>query len=203
MPEPATLREVPSVVALNTGIPGLIAQTWEMNVPGGEGLFSSNPYQCNSLNSDSRNVLGRFPNGDIVFYSGRASLMQNTIESPLADGGLEAVNSGARICSNSAKTFLNIESCFLNAADACESTANTRNRSDWQPKIVKNAVICGSESEVSNDVNNIDLSGPKFFLPGHSTGPSLHLQIKAVAYTVFLTAHDQLRQRYDNFFFTS
>ncbi len=195
LPDQSNFEEVDPIIPLNSANTYLIKVTLKMNVSGG--LFGTNP-ECESLNGNFQNIVGRFQNGDFVFYSGRAELIQNTIESPLADGGLEAVNRGAAMCTNSAKTFLNIESCFLNPDDACQSTASGRNQWDVQPRIVKNAVVCGSEGEVSSD-GDIDPLGPKFFLFGHNNNlvdGSLRLQMKAVAYTIFLTANDQLRQRY-------
>ena len=109
-----------------------------------------------------------------------------------------------RMCTNSAKTFLNIESCFLNPNNACQSTGSAMHNEDWEPIIVKNAVICGSEGEVGSD-SIVDPVGPKFFLFGHHANlvaDSLYLQIKAVAYTIFLSTNDQLRQRYEQLIFT-
>jgi hypothetical protein len=195
LPDQSNFEVIPPISATNWGNPWwLIMETYRMNVA--SGLFATNPDQCKDLN-DFHFIVGRFPNGDAVLYSGIAKLMQNTIQDPIADGGLDAIRRGAKLCSNTAKTFLNIESCFLADGDACESNAYSIHYWDREPRIVKNAVICGSDGEVGSDAG-LDPSEPRFPLNGHFhrlIHRKLPLQLQSVSHTVFLNSKDQLRQR--------
>lgn len=173
----------------------LVMQTLRLNLPAG--LFASNPSQC-SLGDNYQYVVGRFPNGDFAHYHGNVALIENTIENPASDGGLQAVNEGAYLCSNVGKDFLNIDSCYLaKDYDACQASASGKHQWDYAPVITKNAVICGSDGEVANDLT-LDSSSPRFFPNGHTyhvIDGTIRLQKQAVAYTIFMTASDQLRQR--------
>jgi hypothetical protein len=195
LPDQSNFEVIPPIVATNWGYNNwLVMEMYRMNVDGG--LFGATPEQCEDL-EDYNLIVGRFPNGDAVLYSGIVKLMQNTIQDPIADGGLEAIARGAPLCSNTAKTFLNIESCSLAKDDACESNAYSDNYFDRDPRIVKNAVICGSDGEVGSDAG-LDPSEPRFRINGHFhrlTLRKLPLQIQAVSHSVFLNAKDQLRQR--------
>ncbi len=164
-----------------------------------EGLFTTQAEKCNSLGFDLRYIIGVFPDGEKMMFNGMAMPLENTISNPLSDGGLKEVKmrDGARVCTNVAKNFLNIESCYLSTEDACESSAYGRNRWDTSPKQKKHVVICGSEGEVGSDAN-LDNLEPRysFYGPQHRMiRESLRLQLQAVPYQIFLTAKDQLRQR--------
>jgi hypothetical protein len=164
------------------------------------GLYATSATQCSALNDNYQFIIGKLPDSPVekyFLYSGLATPMQNTIENPLPDGGMAAVNAGGRMCTNVAKTFRNIESCFLQRNDACQSSAYGRNDWDWQPYIVKNAVICGSDGEIGYD-GDVDASQRMFTLYGHDHNlfrGALTLQAKSVAYTIFMNENDQLRQR--------
>jgi hypothetical protein len=195
LPDQSNFEVIPPISATRWQHPQwLIMETYRMNVAGG--LFTTNPGECNDL-EDYHFIVGRFPNGDAVLYSSIVKLMQNTIQDPIADGGLEAIRRGAKLCSNTAKTFLNIESCFLADGDACESNAYSDNYFDRDPRIVKNAVICGADGEVGSEAG-LDPSEPRFPLNGQFhrlIHRKLPQQLQSVSHTVFLNANDQLRQR--------
>lgn len=195
LPDESNFEEVKPFIAQDYGNYALIMQTWRMNDP--LGLFSSDPILCSSLDSDYQYLVGRLPGGGIMFYHGNVELMENSVESPISDGGRDAVNAGARMCSNVAKNPLNVESCFLADYDACQTTALGRHYWELNPVVKKNVVVCGNDGEVSNDLT-LDSTDPRFFLAGHNNNliqGTLPLQMKAVSYTIFMTANDQLRQR--------
>ncbi len=63
----------------------------------GEGLYLKNQLSnndCSNIddNGSYQNVLGTFPNGDQAYYAGHAELDENTLESPIADGGAAMMN---------------------------------------------------------------------------------------------------------------
>ena len=195
LPDQSNFEVIPPIMATNSGSDRLISETLRMNVPGG--LFSANPTQCNALDGNYQFVIGKIVNGELVLYAGNGLIMENTIQNPLPDGGMAAVNDGGKICSNVARNFLNIESCFLANSDACQASSYGRNQYDWRPKIVKNAVICGSDGEVANDWSS-DPSEARYSFFGHSNNllsNGLYLQTKSVPYMIFLNANDQLRQK--------
>jgi len=85
---------------------------------GGAGLIYdydiSDPV-CDSLPSgDFSNLMGVFAGGEQAYYDARIELDQNTLESPIFDGGGTTELAGA-LCSNVPKTFLNLDSCFLSS----------------------------------------------------------------------------------------
>lgn len=133
-----------------------------------DGLYSSVPNQCDSLNNDYQYVTGKTEDGEWMLFTGLAIPLQNTIESPLLDGGLQAGFEGARACSNVPKNFMNIESCSLSSGEACQASDTVSDLLEWQEKAKNNVVICGSEGEVTSDVGIIDPSKPMFALFGHN-----------------------------------
>lgn len=172
-----------------------VMEVWKLNRP--NGLYETHAAQCQLDSESFPFVVGRLPNNEYMFFSGLATPLENTVTNPLPDGGLSAANDGARMCSNVAKNYQNIESCYLASGDACESSAYSRNQWDTSSQSKENVVVCGSEGEVAND-SNLDTSDPSFSTYGHQHNMifnSLPFQLQAVPYMVYLNAEDQLRQR--------
>ncbi len=164
LPAPSTFERVAPKRVPNDGSLWLVMEMYNLR----DELFSSNPDQCNSFNNTYQFVAGKSPDGGWMLFSGLALPLQNTIENPLPDGGLQAAFEGGRTCSNVAKNFLNIESCYLSKEKACQSSATGRNEWDWQANARNNVVVCGSEGEVASDDGIVDISKPMFSLYGHN-----------------------------------
>lgn len=194
LPDVSNFDYIPSTLVPFWGNDWLTMEMWRLILPGG--LFTTQADTCGALTS-YRNIVGRFSNGDVMMFTGLATPLENTIENPLTDGGLTAITQGARVCSNAAKSFLNIDSCRLSTGDACQTTANSMNSWNIDIVIKQNVLLCGSEGEVANDAG-MDPSEPQFQQYGHHASQmeeALKFNLHAVPHTVFLTAEDQLRQR--------
>ena len=174
-----------------------LMEMWRLTLPGG--LYDTHASQCNSFTGTEgfKNILGKFPDGEVMLFTGLATPLENSIENPLPDGGLAVMNRGAAVCTNAGKNFLNIESCRLSIGEACESTQNGKRQWDQTINIKENVLVCGVDGEVANDPS-LDPSEPRFFSHGHHPASftiSILLLRQAVPHAVFLTAQDQLRQR--------
>lgn len=165
LPSQSNFEHIPPKQVANDGSGWLIMEMWSLKQE--NGLYATVPNQCNSFQNNYQYIVGTHPNGERMLFSGLALPLQNTIEQPLSDGGLSNFNDGARLCSNAAKNFLNIESCALSSGEACQSSAYGIHQWDWRPKLKTNVVLCGSESEVIADAGIIDPSKPTFSLFGH------------------------------------
>jgi hypothetical protein len=198
LPEESNFEALPPQLPNNQGNSFLVLENMRLKLP--DGLYATSATQCNALNDNYQFIIGKLPDSPVekyLLYSGLATPMQNTIENPLPDGGMAAVNAGGKMCTNAPKTFRNIESCFLQRNDACQSSAYGTSEWDWQPKIKKNVVICGADGEIGYD-GDVDASQRMFSLYGHDHiqfRESLKLQAQTVSYTIFLKGNDQLRQR--------
>ena len=77
---------------------------------GGSALYNkwkiSNPV-CDKLpTGDFGQLVGRFPDGELVYYDGRIVLEENTVNNPLPDGGGKSAMAGT-LCPNVPPTFQN------------------------------------------------------------------------------------------------
>ena len=184
LPGQSNFEHVPPKQVANDGNGWLLMEMWSLNQQ--NGLYATSPTQCNSFENNYQFLVGTHPNGERMLFSSLALPLQNTIEQPLSDGGLSNVNDGARVCSNAARNFLNIESCVLSSGEACQSSAYGIHQYDWQPKNRTNVVLCGSESEVTTNTGIIDPARPTFSLYGHQhnlfsgKSCSMHLLIASV-----------------------
>ena len=67
-------------------------------------------------------IAAQLPTGQWVLYDPYLDIVDNTVESPIPDGGgaTELATGGATYCANAARTFLNEDQCILsNAVTAC------------------------------------------------------------------------------------
>jgi hypothetical protein len=70
--------------------------------------------QCNNIDKDGwySNILGTFPNGNQVWYGGHIQLDENTLENPIADGGVamysvSSFEDNDAVCPVASKSFVN------------------------------------------------------------------------------------------------
>ena len=142
-------------------------------------------------------------------HSPTLDLLDNSLSTPLADGGAEAVRVTATLgpglenmtalqpkCSNVPRTFLNQDSCRLLEADACSYDEGADIRESGG-KIL----VCGSPGEVANE-HDID-TGPRgkggfaFYTELNATEKrgDQEEQRRSVWAEIALRSEDQLRQR--------
>jgi hypothetical protein len=151
---------------------------------------------------DYRNIVGTLDGStDQFHYAGYADVAENSVGSPLADGGASklphAELPGRIYCTNAAMDFTNIDSCRLADGVACVTQAFGKNTRD-APVTTEGVVICGSNGEAGNDPN-IPASKTnrfKFFETASSVfNNGFGRQKENVWSMVALEAPDQLRQR--------
>ncbi|KAL7563666.1 hypothetical protein ACA910_013399 [Epithemia clementina (nom. ined.)] len=130
-------------------------------------------------------------------HSPRFKLLENTLSSPIVDGGnaINAMTAGGAVehevrCTNVPRTFLNENQCFLsNEPVVCPADGSINSR-----------IVCGSPNEVAND---LALGGTQFngafdakTAWGETSTFSTRQNSKIQTWTqVVLSAPDQLRQR--------
>eukprot|EP00934_Nitzschia_sp_Nitz4_P009264 Nitzschia sp. Nitz4//scaffold316_size20630//7257//13186//NITZ4_008656-RA/size20630-snap-gene-0.2-mRNA-1//1//CDS//3329547514//9254//frame0 len=132
-------------------------------------------------------------------HSSSLVLANNTLESPLADGGKSAVDATANrdedfqvLCSNVPRTFLNEDSCVL-APIGCEVDSDTNSSGP--------AMVCGSPFEVANvyasDRGPMGHGGFEFrnLLQSGRGQDVMDDQKESVWLNIALKGKDQLRQR--------
>lgn len=197
LPSQSNFDYIPPTMTPYWGGDSPLMEMWRLTLSGG--LYDTHTSQCNSFTGTEgfKNILGKFPDGEVMLFTGIATLLENSIENPLPDGGLAVMNRGATLCTNAGKNFLNIESCRLSIGEACESSQNGKRQWDNSINIKENVLVCGVDGEVANDPN-LDPTEPRFFSFGHhpySFPISIPLLRQAVSHAVFLNAQDQLRQR--------
>jgi hypothetical protein len=87
-------------------------------------------------------IFAKTSDGVWLIYEPRVVLERNTIDNPIADGGLSALaDERTKYCSNAPRTFLNEAGCRY-AARACTSQ---------NMMVTTGAVVCGSRGEIAND----------------------------------------------------
>ena len=137
-----------------------------------------------------KKVVGKFPDGTFVWYNGFAELAENTPDSPIADGGLEKIALGVEKCPNVPKNFLNIETCSVSTANACDYKNNH--------KATPNTVVCGSPNEIANRLDLPVKDTQKFQFGGSGDGSfyaGVDMHKMAIWYENAIKASDQFRQR--------
>jgi hypothetical protein len=90
-------------------------------------------------------IFAKTSDGVWLIYEARVVMAENTIDNPLADGGVSAWTANrTKFCSNAPRTFLNEAGCRYTAQPACISQT--------KPVVVTTgAVVCGSRGEIAND----------------------------------------------------
>lgn len=135
-----------------------------------------------------------------LIHDPRIVMKDNTLDSPLANGGLNQLSAKEiRFCSNVPRTMFNEESCVLFRGQACRpGTTN--------PRLAKKGlVVCGSAGEVANDpllgdnwldVSAVDLGRQRDFgIPLDTESGRRGQEREFIWSQVVATAPDQLRQR--------
>lgn len=128
-----------------------------------------------------------------------ADVRENSLESPLEDGGLEEFSRGqVDYCANTPRSFQNEEYCMMSKEEACTVTLEDHN--------FAGVVVCGSPGEVANDPSlSVSWLEPRsipsrlveeFGLPRDiSLSAELERQREFVWNEIALTSKDQVRQR--------
>lgn len=150
LPDISSFELMPSTIQPGWGIGPWRYDNESYKLKSAEGI--TNTAQCNALDtSDFSNVIGVMSSGEYVIFAGYAEMLENSIESPLADGGMQYLQNGAYNCANAPMSYENIDTCFVANDDACE--ASTHGFYPWRfdPVTKKNVVVCGSDGEVASE----------------------------------------------------
>ena len=134
--------------------------------------------------------------GQSFVHTPRFKLSDNTLSSPLIDGGgaIVATTTGASSdqtarCANVARTYLNEDSCFLSSDNVTCAVEEAQSK-----------LVCGSPNEVSNELTlgGTQLNGAfdaKTSWGGKSSGFTFRTSKQEVWTSAVLSAQDQLRQK--------
>ena len=157
-------------------------------------------------------VFGRY-HSDFWIHDSRFVLQENSLTSPLADGGgtlvrgnemldnsdwaslsMSTPSSFGAVCANVPRSWLNEQSCFLSTrAHACSSRSGP-----VATDTSVGTVVCGSPGEVSNDLS-LDGEASRGAFDVYTTkwhNTTRDLEARHIVWTTLaLSAKDQLRQR--------
>lgn len=195
----------PSV--LSDRIPALNNNNWlrtSDEVPNYLLLGNISPDSCKNLPTPgawTAPVFAQTTDGIWLVHDPRIVMQENSVTSPLDDGGVSSWKLGATDeCSNVRRTFQNEASCRMSSTVACRAGV------DDLSQAMEGLIVCGSHGEVSNDptlgdgwmdIPAIDGSRAKGLnVPMDSTGPNFIRRQRVLVWnTIALQAQDQLRQR--------
>ena len=148
-------------------------------------------------------ILGLLPSGEYLQWTPTIILEdngpsindvgQNMTSKVLADGGGKMfIETGETMkCSNTPRSFINEDTCFL-TTDPMVCSAN---QAVPQSVIHGGVIVCGSRGEVSNNPALPGTFDVRSNRQSSSSSDQLHNQKQVVWAEIALNGHDQLRQR--------
>jgi len=164
-----------------------------------ESTWQTNMQACTDIGNDYSKLLGVRTLTDgtkqHLHFIGYADLQENTIESPLEDGGALKLANGVRVSANTPPNFMNIDSCRLGRAYI---NPGFNPGGGFYYTVKNDALVCGSSGEVGN---NLAIEAAKSNIFHHFPTSSSNWyhnyphQKSNVFFMIALESNDQLRQR--------
>lgn len=165
-------------------------------------LWETNREQCERLGNNFQRLVGRSVQADgsvtWLHYHGYADIPENTVESPLFDGGASRIGRGLRTTYNVAPNFLNIDGCKLSNVPAYLPSKFDKTGSLGIKITKNNTIVCGSHGEVGKEIDGPWWKASIFQMWPMASSVFFGKYDKQKVNVFFLTAlkgRDQLRQR--------